>query len=217
MARIVLTHEGAVLKEFNLNKERTAIGRKPQNDIRLDDPTVSGEHAVILKLQNYYIEDMNSTNGVILNGKKVTRRQLAHGDIIRIGRHEMKFLDANAEEFESTVIIRPENTPGPGAAASAGEKHQGYEVTVMTGMKQGDSIKLTKPYTTLGKPGVQVAVVARRGKEFYLMPMTGTGSTGETPPLLNGAPVSVTSQKLSPGDEIEVASVKLKFGEVQSL
>lgn len=213
MARVVLTHEGAVLKEFNLGKEKTTIGRKPQNDIRLDDPTVSGEHAVILTLQNYYIEDMNSTNGVILNGKKVARRQLAHGDIIRIGRHELKFLDDNAEEFESTVIIRPEGAPEPGAALKA--KGKGFEVTVMTGSKQGESIQLTKPYTTLGKPGVQVAVVARRGMDFYLMPMTGTGSTGETPPLLNGTAVSVTSQKLSPGDEIEVASVKLKFGEVQ--
>ena len=213
MARIVLTHEGAVLKEFNLTKDRTSIGRKPQNEIRLDDPTVSGEHAVILMLQNFYIEDMNSTNGVILNGKKITRRQLSHGDIIRIGRHELKFLDDNAEEFESTVIIRPENSSAQGAASSG--KSKSFEVTVMSGTKQGESIKLTKPYTTLGKPGVQVAVVARRGREFYLMPMTGTGSAGETPPLLNGAPVSVTSQKLSPGDEIEVASVKLQFGEVQ--
>ena len=213
MARIVLTHEGAVLKEFNLTKDRTSIGRKPQNEIRLDDPTVSGEHAVILMLQNFYIEDMNSTNGVILNGKKITRRQLSHGDIIRIGRHELKFLDDNAEEFESTVIIRPENSSVQGAASSG--KSKSFEVTVMSGTKQGESIKLTKPYTTLGKPGVQVAVVARRGREFYLMPMTGTGSAGETPPLLNGAPVSVTSQKLSPGDEIEVASVKLQFGEVQ--
>jgi len=213
MARVVLTHEGAVLKEFNLGQERTTIGRKPQNDIRLDDPTVSGEHAVILTLQNYYIEDMNSTNGVILNGKKVTRRQLNHGDIIRIGRHELKFLDDNAEEFESTVIIRPEGAPEPGAGLKS--KAKGFEVTVMTGSKQGESIQLTKPYTTLGKPGVQVAVVARRGMEFYLMPMTGTGSAGETPPLLNGTAVSVTSQKLNPGDEIEVASVKLKFGEAQ--
>jgi hypothetical protein len=212
MSRVVLTHEGTVLKEFVLSKDRTSIGRKPQNDIRLDDPTVSGEHAVILMLQNYYIEDMNSTNGVILNGKKVTRRQLNHGDMIRIGRHELKFLDDNAEDFENTVIIRPESGD-KGSAPSV--KAKSYEVTVMSGHKQGESILLSKPYTTLGKPGVQVAVVARRGKEFYLMPMTGTGSSGITPPLLNGAPVSVTSQKLTTGDEIEVASVKLRFGEVQ--
>ena len=214
MSRIVLIHEGAVLKEFNLSKDRTAIGRKPQNDIRLDDPTVSGEHAVILMLQNYYIEDMNSTNGVILNGKKVTRRQLNHGDMIRIGRHELKFLDDNAEEFESTVIIRPEGSAEKELTTPA-VKAKNYAVTVMSGNKTGESILLSKPYTTLGKPGVQVAVVARRGKEFYLMPMTGTGSTGVAPPLLNGSPVSVTSQKLSSGDEIEVASVKLRFGEVQ--
>lgn len=213
MSRVVLTHEGAILKEFSLGKERTSIGRKPQNDIRLDDPTVSGEHAVILMLQNYYIEDMNSTNGVILNGKKVTRRQLNHGDMIRIGRHELKFLDDNAEDFENTVIIRPEASAEKEATPAV--KAKSFAVTVMSGNKKGESILLSKPYTTLGKPGVQVAVVARRGKEFYLMPMTGTGDTGIAPPLLNGTPVSVTSQKLTTGDEIEVASVKLRFGEVQ--
>ena len=87
MPRVVLTHEGAVLKEYPLDKERTTIGRKPQNDIQLDDPTVSGQHAAIMMLQNAYVEDLNSTNGVVLNGKKVTRRQLNHGDIIKIGRH----------------------------------------------------------------------------------------------------------------------------------
>jgi len=76
MARLTLIHEGAVLREFPLTKERTTIGRKPNNDIQLDDPTVSGQHAVVLMLQNAYIEDLNSTNGVILNGKKITRRQL---------------------------------------------------------------------------------------------------------------------------------------------
>ena len=125
----------------------------------------------------------------------------------------MKFLDDNVEEFESTVIIRPEGSIAAGA--SAADKPRSFEVTVMSGSKQGESIQLTKPYTTLGKPGVQVAVVARRGKDFFLMPMTGTGSAGESPPSLNGKPVSVTSQKLNPGDEIQVANVKLKFGEVQ--
>lgn len=149
MPRVVLTHEGAVLKEYPLNKERTTIGRKPQNDIQLDDPTVSGQHAAILMLQNAYVEDLNSTNGVVLNGKKVTRRQLNHGDMIKIGRHELKYIDDNAEEFESTVIIQPEGR----AAAPAVQQVKHYQVKILSGPKSGESINLVKPYTTLGSPG----------------------------------------------------------------
>ena len=189
-----------------MNKERITIGRKPQNDIQLDDPTVSGQHASILMLQNAYIEDMNSTNGVLLNGKKVTRRQLNHGDIIKIGRHELKFIDDNAEEFESTVIIQPEGR----AAAPAAQPVKHYQVKILSGPKSGESINLIKPYTTLGSPGVQVAVVARRGKEYFLMPMSGTGERGN-PPKLNGQSISANSQRLKEGDTIEVAGTQLQF------
>ena len=206
MPRVVLTHEGAVLKEFPLDKERTTIGRKPHNDIQLDDHTVSGQHAAIMMLQNAYVEDLNSTNGVILNGKKVTRRQLSHGDIIKIGRHELKFIDDNAEEFEHTVIIQPEGQKSAPAAEPA--KH--YQVKILSGPKSGESIKLVKPYTTLGSPGVQVAVVAKRGKEYFLMPMSGTGDRGN-PPKLNGQSIGATSQKLKEGDTIEVAGTQLQF------
>ncbi len=207
MPRVVLTHEGAVIKEFPLNKERTTIGRKPHNDIQLDDPTVSGQHAAILMLQNAYVEDLNSTNGVILNGKKVTRRQLNHGDIIKIGRHELKFVDDNAEEFEHTVIIQPESQ-SPAAPAAEPAKH--YQVKILTGPKSGESINLIKPYTTLGSPGVQVAVVARRGKDYFLMPMSGTGDRGN-PPKLNGQSIGASSQRLKQGDRIEVAGTQLEF------
>ena len=211
MARIILIHEGAVLKEFPLNKERTTIGRKPHNDIQLDDPTVSGQHAVVLMLQNAYVEDLNSTNGVILNGKKVTRRQLNHGDVIRIGRHELKYVDGNAEEFESTVVIRPESTPGSARPAAQSAQNTKYQVSIMSGPKKGQAIELTKPYTTLGSPGVQVAVVARRGKDYFLMPMSGTGDRNN-PPRLNGEPIGATSKKLKEGDKIEVAGTVLQFG-----
>lgn len=208
MSRIILIHEGAVLKEFPLDKERTTIGRKPHNDIQLDDPTVSGQHAAVLMLQNAYVEDLNSTNGVILNGKKVTRRQLNHGDVIRIGRHELKFVDGQAEEFDNTVVIQPDRTAG--STKPTIEPPKKFQVSIMNGPKKGQAIGLVKPYTTLGSPGVQVAVVARRGKDYFLMPMSGTGDR-DNPPRLNGKPTSATSQKLKEGDKIEVAGTVLQF------
>jgi len=211
MARIVLTHEGAVLKEYPINKERMTIGRKPINDIQLDDPTVSGTHAAIVSLQNAYVEDMNSTNGVILNGKKVTRRQLNHGDMIRVGRHELKYVDDITDNFESTVIINPPSIKSLDATA----RTRRYQVEIMNGPKSGERIDLTKPYTTLGKPGVQVAVVARRGGDYYLMPMAGHVGAQSSSPLLNGTPLSASSQRLNEGDSIQVAGVTLRFCEMR--
>ena len=209
MSRLILTHEGAVIKEYPLNKERLTVGRKPQNDIQLDDATVSGVHAAFLVLQHVYIEDLNSTNGVLLNGKKVSKRQLNHGDVVRVGRHEFKFIDDNAEDFESTVVISFADAPQ--ASAPPPEPPKVYVMKVMNGSKSGEEIALSKPYTTVGSPGSQVAVIARRGAAYFLMPMGGTGSHQR--PVLNGTPLGAESQLLKTGDIVEVAGVQLQFSE----
>lgn len=120
MAKLILNHEGAVIREYPLKGERTTVGRKPHNDIHLEDPTVSGEHAAFLNLQNFYVEDLGSTNGVILNGKRVTKRQLTNGDIVRIGRHEFKFVDEVTNQFDQTVIIP--SAPAPVTTATPAAK-----------------------------------------------------------------------------------------------
>jgi len=208
MARLILTHEGAVIREYQLNKDRTTVGRKPHNDIHLEDPTVSGEHAVFLKLQHFYVEDMGSTNGVVLNGKRVSKRQLNTGDIVRIGRHEFKFVD-DASEFDKTVLINPVRQ----AQAKEVAPKKGL-VKVLNGPKSGEQILLNKPYTTLGSPGIQVAVIAKRGSNFFLMPMSGVGDT-HNPPQLNGQPIGAQSKPLKAGDVIEVAGTKLQFNETE--
>ena len=208
MAKLILTHEGAVIREYQLKGERTTVGRKPHNDIHLEDPTVSGEHAVFLNLQHFYVEDMGSTNGVILNGKRVTKRQLNNGDVIKIGRHEFKFVDEMTGTFDKTVMIPTAQAPtaAPVAAPKKGT------VKVLNGPKSGEQILLSKPYTTLGSPGLQVAVIAKRGNNFFLMPMSGV-SNNQEPPRLNNQPIGAQSKPLKSGDVIEVAGTKLQFNE----
>lgn len=203
MSKLILTHEGAVIKEFDLDKERTTVGRKPSNDIQLDDPTVSGVHAVFLNLQNIYIEDLNSTNGTLLNGKKVNKRQLEHGDVVRIGHHEMKFINENVQNFERTVIIQAEPVKENVQASVK------PILKVINGPKSGATIELNKPYTTLGQPGGQVAVIARRGSNYFLMQMGGTGQTMH--PKLNDVEMRVESMQLNGGDIIEVAGTRVEF------
>lgn len=203
MARLIITHQGTVIKEYDLSKDKVTVGRKPSNDIVLDDPTVSGLHAAFLHMQHTYIEDMNSTNGIKLNGKAVNKRQLNHGDLVLIGQHEFKFIDDSVQDFESTVVIAP-----PVQANATTKKTIKARVVIAKGPKEGESIALNKPYTKLGSSS-QVAVIARRGESYYLMPMTG-GAQGDSPKL-NDKQIGAESMLLKNGDIIEVASTQLKF------
>ena len=203
MARLIITHQGTVIKEYDLSKEKVTVGRKPSNDIILDDPTVSGVHAAFLHMQHTYVEDMNSTNGIKLNDKKINKRQLNHGDIVKIGQHEFKFIDDAVQDFEKTVVIAP-----PVQSTTAIKKPLKARVVIAKGSKEGESIALNKPYTKLGSAS-QIAVIARRGNSYYLMPMTG-GAQGDSPKL-NGQQVGAESMLLKNGDVIEVAATQLKF------
>ena len=83
MARLILSLDGQVLAEYNMNKERYTIGRLPDNDIRIDNPAVSGHHSLIINILNdSFLEDLNSTNGTYVNGKLIKKHALQHGDVI---------------------------------------------------------------------------------------------------------------------------------------
>lgn len=204
MAKLILTNESVTVKEFPIKKERITIGRKSHNDIQLDDNTVSGEHAILIALHNVYIEDLGSTNGTLLNGKRVKKRMLSNGDVVRIGRHDLKFVDEQ-QDFEATVMI-----PASSMQQATADSKQKAVVKVLSGPKSGDTIQLTKLYTTLGAPGVQVAVIAKRGPDYYLVPMGG-GGRQQSPPILNNQPLGAQSQPLKEGDVIEVAGSRLQF------
>src|SRR5262245_36849528 len=127
MAKLILSRDGLVLKEINLTKERTTIGRKPHNDIQIDNLAVSGEHAVIVTiLQDSFLEDLGSTNGTVVNGQSVKKHFLQNNDIIELGKYKLKYVNesagvAKAADFEKTMVLRPGATkaPAPAAAASA--------------------------------------------------------------------------------------------------
>src|SRR3982075_466148 len=93
MAKLILSMDGLVLKEIALTKERTTIGRKPHNDIQIDNLAVSGEHAVIVTiLQDSFLEDLGSTNGTLVNGQQVKKHFLQNNDVIELGKYKLKFI-----------------------------------------------------------------------------------------------------------------------------
>ncbi len=111
MARLILSLDSQVLAEYNMTKERYTIGRLPDNDVRIDNPAVSGHHSLIINILNdSFLEDLNSTNGTYVNGKLIKKHALQHGDVITIGHHQLRFADQQAndveqDEFEKTMVI----------------------------------------------------------------------------------------------------------------
>lgn len=136
MARLILSLDSQVLAEYNMSKERYTIGRLPDNDVRIDNPAVSGHHSLIINILNdSFLEDLNSTNGTYVNGKLIKKHALQHGDVITIGHHQLRFSDQQSsdveqDEFEKTMVIpsghqsaeqlaRAEKAAAAAAAASA--------------------------------------------------------------------------------------------------
>ena len=112
MARLILSLGGQVLAEFNMTKERYTIGRLPDNDVRIDNPAVSGHHSLIINILNdSFLEDLSSTNGTYVNGKLIKKHAMQHGDVVTVGHHQLRFVETVAEEeeqddeFARTMII----------------------------------------------------------------------------------------------------------------
>ncbi len=249
MAKLILSMDGLVLKEIALTKERTTIGRKPHNDIQIDNLAVSGEHAVIVTiLQDSFLEDLGSTNGTVVNGQPIKKHFLQNSDVVELGKYKLKYVNeapagqAKAADFEKTMVLRPGSTksaapapaPAPAApvaAAAAGAKNFGDTVAgqsvtaapvapskpaaapqknaalqLLSGANAGKELDLTKPLTTLGKPGVQVAVITRRPQGFFI-----THVEGASFPVVNGKTLDAQAHSLNDHDVIELAGVKMEF------
>ena len=244
MAKLILSMDGLTLKEITLGKERTTIGRKPHNDIQIDNLAVSGEHAVIVTiLQDSFLEDLGSTNGTVVNGQPIKKHFLQNNDIIELGKYKLKYVNeapvgqAKTADFEKTMVLRPGSVrpaasaaaPAPAAAAPAAAGAKGFGDTVvnqgataaaakpaaaqkaaalqlLSGPNAGKELELTKPLTTLGKPGVQVAVITRRPQGFFITHVEGTSF-----PVVNGKPIDAQAHTLNDHDVIELAGVKMEF------
>jgi len=228
---------GVVQGEYELNQERITIGRKPENEIPIDNLAVSGKHALIISiLDDSFLEDLGSTNGTYVNGKLVKKHALKDGDVIAIGKHELKYINENAsdddDEFEKTMIIKPGSASAAVAAAQAAEKAGAAaepsaaqpgatsapagggmplgRLTVLNGPIAGKELELTKALVTLGKPGTQVAVISRRPQGYFLTHIESDGD-GKRYPVVNGEAIGPKAYQLNDSDLIELAGIKMEF------
>ena len=220
MPKMIVSIDEVVIKEVQLTKERTTLGRRPYNDIVIDNLAVSGEHAVIqLAGSDVVIEDLNSTNGTYVNGKAVKKQALTSGDSIEIGKYKIKFVGDSAENnFDKTMVYKA--TPAPSRAAAmptsassaplglgdTAPVAQNASIKVLSGAAAGREVPLTKVVTTVGKPGVAVAAITKRQHGFVVHHVEGGGN-----PTLNGSPISADPIALKNGDVIELAGTQMQF------
>jgi pSer/pThr/pTyr-binding forkhead associated (FHA) protein len=233
MARLILSLDGQVLAEYNMNKERYTVGRLPDNDIRIDNPAVSGHHSLIINILNdSFLEDLNSTNGTYVNGKLIKKHALQHGDVITAGHHQLRFVeddDAQQDEFEKTMVIQPSQRPIERIQAARAVADTGATTTrralpdganqpvkkarlqVLSGAFAGRELELVKALTTLGRPGIQVAAITRRADGFYIVHVDADAP--DNYPLVNGTPIGAQVRRLVDNDVIQLAGVKMGFFE----
>ena len=214
MGKLVVSLDGVVIKEVQITKDKTTLGRRPYNDIVIDNLAVSGEHAVLQMVgSDVFIEDLNSTNGTYINGKAIKKQLLAHNDTVEIGKYKIKYLTNDAADYEKTMIMRPGAVPpaftpsGPTpSAASMVMPVQPAVIKVLNGAAAGREVALTKVVTTVGKPGVQVASITKRPNGYAFAHVEGS-----TRPSVNGVPLVGDSVPLRNGDVIELAGTQMQF------
>jgi pSer/pThr/pTyr-binding forkhead associated (FHA) protein len=219
MPKMIVSIDEVVIKEVQLTKDRTTLGRRPYNDIVIDNLAVSGEHAVLLMTGGeVFLEDLNSTNGTYINGKAVKKQQLQNGDGIEIGKYKIKFVgDGVADNFDKTMVVKarptaaaPQSAPPSGYPTAAGDSmglgafHAA--IKVLSGAASGREVPLTKVVTTIGKPGVAVAAITRRQHGYVVHHVEGAGN-----PTLNGSPIGSEPISLKNGDLVELAGTQMQF------
>jgi FHA domain len=217
MSKLVVSLDGVVIKEVQITKDKTTLGRRPYNDIVIDNLAVSGEHAVLQMVGNdVFIEDLNSTNGTYINGKAVKKQLLAHNDTVEIGKYKIKYLADEGTDYEKTMIMRPGSgaaSPAEAGASAFGGLSPGgmpsatpASIRVLNGAASGREVPLTKVVTTVGKPGVQVASITKRPGGYVFAHVEGPAR-----PSVNGVPLAADSVPLRNGDVIELAGTQMQF------
>jgi hypothetical protein len=139
MAKLIFILDGNVIKDYPLDKERITIGRRASNDVHIDNLAISGEHAEIIATNDeYYIQDLNSTNGTLVNKKPIKKQVLQHGDAIGLGKYQLKFVKdlstvkPSDNGFADTVLVAPEQQIARESVEpekTKTEVHQDVEVT----------------------------------------------------------------------------------------
>lgn len=218
MAKLVVSREGAVVDQRFLERERLTVGRDPASKLVVDDPAVRGLHAAIVAVGNDYIlEDLVGEDGIDVNGTRMQRRILQHGDVLTLGTFHLRFVDAKAAseiDLERTMIIgglRPEaaDTPPPQDAPAPSARSGKARFAPGRVHVMGSSVRtLDRVLATFGTRTESQVAIMRRPKGYFIVHVTGAARA-----RVNGEALGDAPRALRTGDVIEVAGEVLTFAD----
>lgn len=201
MPQLIVTVQGVEVKHVYLHKDRTLLGRRPDNDIVLDTMVVSGQHCAfdLVGVADVFLEDLHSTNGTYVNDHMVKRRGLLQdGDIITIGPFRIRYLQASEapnSRFGETMAM---SLDAPKAL------HASFRV--LSGSSAGLEVPVVKAVTTFGKPGICVVSVSHRRAGYFVAPVAGNQAA-----LLNGRALGEEPVPLADADVLDLDGTQMLF------
>jgi pSer/pThr/pTyr-binding forkhead associated (FHA) protein len=220
-SKLIVTLDGEIVKEYVLNKDTITIGRKHENDIQLNDLTVSGRHALIHTRNGASeVEDLGSTNGTLVNGNHVAKTGLQHGNVIQIGHHLFTYMDDEKEKYEPTMFVRAEHDE---TQMVLPEWELDSKAVRMRGQPLGGLRKLNDPlgnngiemgkhHNTLGYQGKKLAQITRDAKGYTIIGLKNVQNRRSTDiPLINGKKLGEQPLKLKENDIISIAGIEMEF------
>lgn len=211
MAKIILSMDDEVLQVLSISKERITIGRRPHNDVVIDDIAISADHAVIVTtLEESVLEDLNSTNGTQVNGQPVKKHFLQNHDVIELAQYNLRYIaDASSDDANATLmtdwVSRNICSSVASMCATTGPRYDPV-IEVLNGISAGKRIGLTKTFTTIGRLGMQVAVITHRSEGYCIAHVEG-----DAHPIINGQSIGTDSYAMTHGDVIDLAGTKMAF------
>jgi pSer/pThr/pTyr-binding forkhead associated (FHA) protein len=221
-SKLIITLDGEVVKEYVINKEAITIGRKRENDIQLNDLTVSGRHALItVQNDTPIVEDLGSTNGTLLNGSHINKATLQHGNVVQIGHHLFTYMNDEKEKYEPTMSVRAEhdNTQIVLPEWDMGSKAVKVRGQPLGALRKKDDpigtngIEMNKRYSSLGYQGRRLAQITRESNGYSIIGVSnGNNRRATDVPLINGDKLDSTMpRKLKEQDIISIAGVEMEF------
>ncbi|MBS0501866.1 MAG: FHA domain-containing protein [Burkholderiaceae bacterium] len=206
MPKLIISIDGVVVKEALLTKDRSTIGRRPYNDVVIDNLAVSGEHALIQMVgDTAVLEDLGSTNGTFVNGRAVRKQTLADGDVIEIGRCAVRY-QVHAGTVAGAPAAEVEGLESDLASLPVPPAGRGARVRVLTGAARGRELWLTKPVTTIGRRGFAVAAIRRSAHGFELAHVEGAHIPSVNGVSVDGGPIALQNR-----DQIVMGAVRLEY------
>ena len=213
-----MTLDGAIIREYPVNKDSISIGRRHGNDIQVNDMTISGRHALLTNIGNdTFIEDLRTTNGTLVNGNYINKLLLMHGDIIQIGSHQFTYFSEENVEYEPTMFIKAEmdETRMIDANNPLSDDLKGMPLgaaKLLNGPCANVVMEMRKPHNTIGFKGKKLAMIARNIDGYSISVYQDKQDVNNDFVLLiNGAPITVDSVKLIEHDIIEIAGFQMEF------